>query len=78
MRIPARFALIPRHGNADQIRWFEAAPTYVLHFLNAYEEGDEIVMDAYFQENPTPRPLADAPDGFGHMMAFVDEHSFRP
>ena len=30
------------------------SPTYVLHFLNAYEEGDEIVMDGYFQENPTP------------------------
>ncbi len=26
--------------------------------LNAYEDGDEIVMDGYFQENPTPRPLA--------------------
>ncbi len=76
--IPSRFAVIPRRGETKDIKWFEADPTYILHFLNAYEEGDEIVMDAYFQENPTPRPLADAPDGFGHMMAFVDEHSFRP
>jgi carotenoid cleavage dioxygenase len=35
-------------------------------------------MDGYFQEKPTPRPLADAPDGYAHMMAFVDEHSFIP
>ena len=35
-------------------------------------------MDGYFQEKPTPRPLADAPDGFAHMMAYVDEHSFLP
>ncbi|MDH7972444.1 carotenoid oxygenase family protein [Sphingomonas sp. AR_OL41] len=75
--VPARFALIPRHGGPEEIRWFEAAPTYVLHFLNAYEEGDEVVMDGYFQENPTPAPLEN-PDGYGHLMAYVDEHSFRP
>jgi len=75
--VPARFALIPRHGGPDEIRWFEAAPTYVLHFLNAYEEGDEVVMDGYFQEDPTPAPLENA-DGYGHLMAYVDEHSFRP
>lgn len=76
--MPSRFGVIPRHGATSDVRWFEAAPTYILHFLNAYEEGDEIVMDAYFQENPVPKPLADAPDGFSHMMAFLDEHSFKP
>lgn len=75
--VPARFALIPRHGGPDEIRWFEAEPTYVLHFLNAYEEGDEVVMDGYFQEDPTPAPLENA-DGYGHLTAYVDEHSFRP
>ncbi|MES1971737.1 MAG: carotenoid oxygenase family protein [Pseudomonadota bacterium] len=75
--LPARFGLIPRHGSPDEIRWFEAAPTYVLHFLNAYEEGDQVVMDGYFQEDPTPAPLENA-DGYGHLMAYVDEHSFRP
>lgn len=75
--LPSRFALIPRHGNAEDIRWFEAEPTYILHFLNAYEDGDEVVMDAYFQEEPQPRPIAND-DGYGHMMAYVDEHSFKP
>ena len=74
--VPARFALIPRHGQPEDIRWFEGAPTYVLHFLNAYEDGDEVVMDGYFQENPTPAPLENA-DGYGHLMAYVDEHSFK-
>ena len=50
----------------------------MLHLLNAYEEGDEIVLDGYFQENPTPRPREDAPSGYSHMMAYLDEHSFRP
>lgn len=76
--LPARFAIIPRHGRTQDIRWFEAAPTYVLHWLNAYEEGDEIVLDGYFQENPTPRPRGDAPAGFEHMMAFLDQQCFRP
>lgn len=75
--IPSRFAIVPRHGRTEDIRWFEAAPTYVLHWLNAYEDGDEIILDGYFQENPTPRPHKDAPAGFEHMMAYLDEHSFR-
>jgi carotenoid cleavage dioxygenase-like enzyme len=76
--LPSRFGVIPRHGRSEDVRWFEAAPTYVLHFLNAYESGHEIVMDGYFQENPTPRPRPDAPSGYSHMMAFLDEQAFRP
>jgi carotenoid cleavage dioxygenase-like enzyme len=76
--LPSRFGLIPRHGKGADIRWFDAAPCYILHFLNAYEDGDEVVMDGYFQENPTPRPLKTGPDGYGHLMAFLDEYSFRP
>jgi carotenoid cleavage dioxygenase len=76
--LKSRFGLIPRYGGSDEIRWFEAEPTYILHFLNAYEDGDEVVMDAYFQEDPCPRPLATAPDGFGHLMSFLDEYSFKP
>ena len=75
--VPSRFAVVPRYGASSEIRWFEGAPCYVLHFLNAYEDGDELVMDGYFQENPTPTPLEDAPSGFGHMMSYLDEHSFR-
>ncbi|HQT54878.1 MAG TPA: carotenoid oxygenase family protein, partial [Phenylobacterium sp.] len=74
--IHSRFAIVPRHGG--EIRWFEAAPTYVLHWLNAYEEGDEIVLDGYFQEDPTPEPNKDAPPGFEHMMAYLDESRFKP
>ena len=74
--MPSRFALIPRRGGEP--RWFEAAPTYVLHWLNAYEEGDEVILDGYFQETPMPEPLADAPPGYSHMMAYLDEQSFRP
>ncbi|MEM8706741.1 MAG: carotenoid oxygenase family protein [Actinomycetota bacterium] len=51
--LPSRFALIPRHGTTEDIRWFEADPTFVLHWINAWEEGDEVILDGFFQENPT-------------------------
>ncbi len=78
--IPTRFAIVPRYGQPEDIRWFEAAPTYVLHWMNAWEEGDEIVLDGYFQEDPAPKPL-DAPGGdprLGQLMAYLDENSFKP
>lgn len=52
--LPTRFAVIPRRGQSADIRWFEAAPTYVLHWINAYEDGDEVVLDGFFQANPSP------------------------
>ena len=76
--LPSRFGVIPRHGQSEEVRWFDAAPCYILHFLNAYEDGDELVMDGYFQENPTPRPVKSAPEGYGALMAFLDEYSFQP
>jgi carotenoid cleavage dioxygenase len=52
--IPSRFAVLPRRGGTDDIRWFEADPTFVLHFTNAYEDGDEIVLDGFFEGDPQP------------------------
>jgi len=74
--MPTRFALIPRHGASHDIRWFEAAPTYVLHWTNAYEDGDEVVLEGYFQDKPMPDPIEEAGE-YSHMMAYVDEHSFQ-
>ncbi len=51
--LPSRFAVVPRDGSGE-VRWFEADPTYVLHFVNAYEEGDEVVLDGFFQGCPLP------------------------
>ena len=52
---PSRFAVVPRrHAPQTGIRWFEARPTYVLHWLNAWEEDSEIVMHGYHQATPMP------------------------
>jgi carotenoid cleavage dioxygenase len=66
--LPTRFGVIPRRGGSEEIRWFEADPTFVLHWMNAYEEGDEIILDGFFQENPSPERRAD--------LSF-DENLFR-
>ncbi|CAM3319287.1 apocarotenoid-15,15'-oxygenase [Mycobacterium intermedium] len=61
--MPSRFAVIPRRGDSADIRWFEADPTYVLHFTNAYEEGDEIVLDGFFEGSPQPLKSGAGPAG---------------
>jgi carotenoid cleavage dioxygenase-like enzyme len=53
--LPMRLGVIPRRGGSGEVRWFEAAPTYVLHWVNAYEDGNEIVLDGFFQGDPEPK-----------------------
>ncbi|GAC1633398.1 MAG: carotenoid oxygenase family protein [Nevskia sp.] len=75
--LPSRFALVPRNGHGAA-RWFEASPTYVLHWVNAWDDGDEVVLDGYRQREPMPPPLAGAPRRHAQMMAYLDLHSMRP
>jgi len=76
--MPARFGIVPRRGGANDVRWFEAEPTYVLHFLNAYESGSEIILDGYFEENPAPASVNLGPAGYERMMAYLDQSLLRP
>jgi carotenoid cleavage dioxygenase len=41
----ARLGVMPREGTADQVRWYEVDPCYVFHPMNAYEDGERIVLD---------------------------------
>jgi len=52
--LPSRFAIMPRRGFNSDVRWFEATPAYIYHVVNAYESGDEIVMDACRVKQPEP------------------------
>jgi carotenoid cleavage oxygenase len=42
---PARVGVMPRAGGAGDVRWFDIEPSYVFHALNAYDEGNSIVLD---------------------------------
>ncbi|MEM9744356.1 MAG: carotenoid oxygenase family protein [Pseudomonadota bacterium] len=78
--LPTRFAVVPRFGSEQEIRWFEADPTYVLHWMNAWEDGDELILDGYFQEQPDPAPveIPGVDIRFGKLLANIDEASFKP
>ncbi len=68
--LPSRFGVIPRYGTQEQIKWFEFQPGYVLHMVNAWEEGDWIVMDGCFQPDPTiRRDPAEGP--LASMLAYL-------
>lgn len=40
----SHFGVMPRHGRAKEIRWFDSPGCFVFHTLNAYEEGDDVVL----------------------------------
>ena len=75
--LPSRFAVIPRRGQPDQVRWFEADPTFVLHFINAYEDGDEVVLDGFFEDDPMPGPR-EGDSGWDAIFRFLDFSRMRP
>jgi carotenoid cleavage dioxygenase-like enzyme len=74
---PARFGVIPRHGRGDEIRWFEADPCYVYHSVNAWEDGDHIVLDVCRVTKPAPR--GDAVGPLARMLSYLrlDAHMYR-
>ncbi|MRG93382.1 9-cis-epoxycarotenoid dioxygenase [Polyangium spumosum] len=41
---PARFGIMPRRGDASQVRWFELPACFIFHVWNAYEEGSRVVL----------------------------------
>lgn len=41
---PSRFGVVPRHGTAADVRWFEHDPCYVYHLVGAWEEGDDAIV----------------------------------
>jgi carotenoid cleavage dioxygenase-like enzyme len=71
----SRFGLVPRDGKGD-IRWFTASPTYVLHFSNAYEEGNRVILEGYHQGAPMQeRTPEDTP--ISMFMKSLDMHAMK-
>jgi carotenoid cleavage dioxygenase-like enzyme len=40
-----RLGVMPRSGGNADVRWFDTDPCYVFHPMNAYDDGDAIVLD---------------------------------
>lgn len=60
--LPTRFGVIDRHATSDTTRWFETDACYVYHVINAYEDGDEIVVVACRVDDPMPKTREAGPD----------------
>ncbi len=58
---PSRFGIVPRFGDNNNIRWFESPACYVFHTLNAYEEGNEVVLMACRTSSTTVLTSEDSP-----------------
>ncbi len=41
----ARIGVMPLGGPVEELRWVEVDPFYVFHEVNAYREGDDIIVD---------------------------------
>jgi carotenoid cleavage dioxygenase len=41
----ARLGVMPRGGSAEDLFWFEIEPCYVFHPMNAFSDGNQVVLD---------------------------------
>ena len=41
----ARIGLLERDGGPQDVTWFDIGPCYVFHPMNAYDDGDQVVLD---------------------------------
>jgi len=73
----SRFGVIPRYGDADEVRWFEAEPCFIYHSVNAWEEDREIVLEVCRVTKPEPRSDLDGP--LAQMLSYLrlDAHLHR-
>ncbi len=56
----ARLGVMPRDGSDADVVWHEIDPCYVFHPLNAYEDGDRIIVDVCRMED-TMKPGSNSP-----------------
>jgi len=43
--LPTMVGLLPRDGDASDVRWFQGPARNTLHFLNAVDDGNRVLMD---------------------------------
>ncbi|WP_433337701.1 carotenoid oxygenase family protein [Spirillospora sp. CA-294931] len=54
-----RVGVMPRDGGPAHLRWYDVEPCYVYHPLNAYEDGERIVLEVARHEKVFVRGAAD-------------------
>lgn len=56
----ARLGVMPRNGSNKDMTWYDIDPCYVFHPLNAYEQGNKIIIDVC-RMNDTMKPDSSSP-----------------
>ncbi|MPT47932.1 MAG: carotenoid oxygenase family protein [Sphingobium sp.] len=52
---PTYYGILPRDGDAKDIRWFKGPNRGIVHTFNARTEGDKVILEApIFDSNPFP------------------------
>src|SRR5690606_37113392 len=76
---PARFGVLPRHGDNSTVKWFEGTPCHILHLANCYEDGDWVVMDGCIMPNPHKPGVGQTEGGkqaaYNRIRAHLDKHN---
>jgi carotenoid cleavage dioxygenase len=78
--LPARFGIMPRHGDSASVRWFEGTPCHILHLANCYEDGDEVVMDGCIMPDPHKPNVGQSASesrqaAYDKIRAHLDKHN---
>lgn len=68
---PARIGLLPRDGGSEDVRWFEIDPCFVFHSLNAYDEGDTVVIDVVRHDRMFATDFTGPNEGPATLTRFV-------
>ena len=55
----ARIGVMPRNGGNADVRWFEIEPCYVFHTVNAYEDGQKIILTGSRLKSPMEAASSD-------------------
>jgi carotenoid cleavage dioxygenase-like enzyme len=42
---PSRIGVLPKKGSSKDLKWFDVDPAFVFHVMNAYEQGDDVILD---------------------------------
>ncbi len=52
---PTMWGFIPRDGDGSDVRWFRGPASVVMHTINAYDDGNKVIVDAPISDgNPFP------------------------
>lgn len=70
----ARVGVMPRAGTGADTKWIEIDPCYVFHPLNAYDDGDNVVIDVVRYDTMFDRDL----DGPTDTMQRLDRWTIDP